>query len=47
MKIKVHNKIYEVIRKTYDTYYECYFYYVGERDEPFCDLSDDIEVVEL
>jgi len=34
MKVKVNNKIYNVIRKIYDGYYDCYLYYIVERDEP-------------
>ncbi len=45
MKIRVNDKEYEVIRRVYDPYYECYFYYVREYDEPICDL--DVEVIEL
>ena len=42
-KIKVNGKIYSLIRKTYDAYNECHWYYTTECDEPFCDLCDDIE----
>ena len=44
-KIKVNGKIYNLIRKTYDSYNECHFYYTSEVDEPFCDLCDDIEEI--
>ena len=42
-KIRVNNKEYTLIRKVYDEYNECFFYYAKESDEPFCDLCDDIE----
>lgn len=41
--IKVNGKEYHLIRKVYDPYQDCHFYYTKEYDEPFCDLSDDIE----
>jgi len=42
-KIKINGKEFNLIRKVYDAYNECYFYYTEEADEPFCDLCDDIE----
>lgn len=45
MKIRVNNKEYVVIRKKWDAYQECHWYYVREFDEPFCDLCDDIEEI--
>lgn len=45
MRIKVNDKEYEVIRKVYNPYYECYYYYIKEYDEPFIDA--DAEVIEL
>ena len=45
-KIKVNNKEYTLIRKTYDAFQECHWYYTEEIDEPFCDLCDDIEEIE-
>ena len=44
-KIKVNGVEYNLIRKVYDPYNECYFYYTKEFDEPFCDLSDNIEEI--
>lgn len=41
-KILVNGKEYTLIRKVYDPYNECNFYYVTESDEPFCDLCEDI-----
>lgn len=43
--IKVNGKIYHLTLKEYDPFQECYFYYTQEGDEPFCDLSDDIEEI--
>ena len=43
--IIVNGKKYELIKKSYDWVYECYYYYVKEQDEPFCDLNDDIKIV--
>ena len=45
LKIKVNGQEYNLIRKVYDPYNECYFYYTKEADEPFCDLCDDIEEI--
>lgn len=45
IKIKVNNRIYDLIRKTYDSYNDCHFYYTAEADEPFCDLCDEIEEI--
>lgn len=42
-KIKVNGKEYTLIRKVYDAYNECHWYYTVEIDEPFCDLCDQIE----
>lgn len=46
-KIKINGKEYTLIRKSYDAYNECYFYYTKECDEPFCDLCDDIKETEV
>ena len=43
--IKVNGREYHLIRKVYDEYQECHWYYTREQDEPFCDLCDDIEEV--
>lgn len=45
LKIKVNGKEYTLIRKVYDPYQECHFYYTKEVDEPFCDLCEDIEEI--
>lgn len=45
MKIRINNHEYELIRKVWDAYQECHWYYVKEYDEPFCDLCDDIEAL--
>ena len=44
-KILVNGREYTLIRKTYDAFNECYFYYTVETDEPFCDLCDDIKEI--
>jgi len=44
-KIKINGKEYTLIRKYYDPYYECTYYYTDEQDEPFCDLDNTIEVI--
>ena len=45
VKIKVNGKEYTLIRKVWDEYQDCHWYYVKEVDEPFCDLGDDIEEI--
>ena len=42
-KVKINGKAYTLVYKEYDEYDECYYYYVRETNEPFCDLDDDIE----
>ena len=41
--VKINGKKYHLIRKTWDPYQECHWYYTEEVDEPFCDLCDEIE----
>ena len=45
-QIKVNGKICTLIRKVYDSFTDSHFYYTTDRDEPFCDLCDKIEVIE-
>ena len=45
LKIKVNGKEYMLIKKVYDPYKECYFYYTKEIEEPFCDLDEDVEEI--
>ena len=45
-QIKVNGKIRYLIRKVYDQDNDCHFYYTTERDEPYCDLIDKIEVIQ-
>lgn len=44
--IKVDGITFTLLKKVYDTYLKCYFYYVKECSEPFCDLDGTIEVIE-
>lgn len=41
--IRVNGRTYTLIRKKWDPYQECHWFYTKELDEPFCDLCDDIE----
>lgn len=43
--IKINGKIYHLVRKEYDPLINGYYYFVQERNEPFCDLDDEIEEV--
>lgn len=42
-KIYVNGVEFTLVNKVYDEYNECYFYYVRECDEPFCDLCEEIK----
>ena len=42
-KIVINGKELTLLRRVWDDYNECHWYYTKERDEPFCDLCDDIE----
>lgn len=42
-KVLINGVEYTLIRKVWDSYNECHWYYIVERDEPFCDLCDKIE----
>ena len=44
--IKVDGVTFTLIKKVYDSYLECYFYYVKESKQPFCDLDGTIEEIE-
>ena len=45
-QIRVNGRICTLIRKVYDSFIDSHLYYTTERDEPFCDLCDKIEVIE-
>ena len=42
-KVLINGKELTLIRKTWDADNQCHWYYTVEKDEPFCDLCDDIK----
>ena len=46
MKIKVNGKEYKVIMLTFNSYEECYYYYVEGEEEPFNDNDHNIEIID-
>ena len=46
MKIRVNGKEYKVVMLSFNSYEECYYYYVDGEDEPFSDNDYEIEVIE-
>ena len=46
-KIKVDGETYTLVKKEYDYLKECHFFYVEEHEQPFNDLDNDIEELEI